>query len=98
MNDPSPSVRLWTWLRRLPPHPLALPFILAFVVGTAVTLVVDRSGFISITVFGYIAAPLLVGLLTLVPRIGGALSLGASVGVALGFVLTAIFTETPFAP
>lgn len=83
-------VSLRAWLKRLVHHPLAVPFLLAALAGAATTIQVVRSGIIPDFVLASIVAPILIGLLSLVPRIGGALSLGVSIGAGIGLVAVVV--------
>lgn len=79
-------VSLWAWIRRLSRDLLALPFFLAAIVSAAATIQIIRLDILPDFVVASIVAPLFIGLLSLVPRIGGALSLGGSIGAGIGLV------------
>jgi len=81
---------LWAWLARRLSDPLAIPaFVLAFAAGGAATfLLLSKSALLGL-IFALVGVPVLFGLMSLVPRVGGALSLGGNVGGAA--VLAVLF-------
>jgi len=80
---------LWAWLNRLMRDPLAiLAFVLAVVVGGGATFLVLWMSALLGLIFALVGIPVIFGLLSFVPRVGGALSLGGNIGT--GIVLVAL--------
>lgn len=77
-------ISLRAWLARLLRDPLAiLAFVLALVVGSGATFLALWVSALLGLLFALVGVPLIFGLLSFVPRIGGALSLGGNVGAGL---------------
>lgn len=82
-------IPLRAWLASLLRDPLAmLAFFLALIAGGGATFVALWTSAIMGMIFALIGIPLIFGLMSFVPRIGGALSLGGNVGA--GLVLAAL--------
>ncbi|QIG47432.1 hypothetical protein G5V57_06595 [Nordella sp. HKS 07] len=80
---------LWAWLNRVMRDPLALlAFVLAVVVGGGATFLVLWMSALLGLIFALVGIPVVFGLLSFVPRVGGALSLSGNIGA--GIVLVAL--------
>lgn len=86
----STLISLWAWLARRLSDPLAIPaFVLAFAVSAGATFLLLSTWALLGLIFALVGVPVLFGLVSFVPRVGGALSLGGNIGAA--FVLAALF-------
>ena len=83
-------VSLRAWLVRRLANPLDVPaFILAFAASAGATFLLLSTWALPGLIFALVGVPVLFGLMSLVPRVGGALSLGGNIGAA--FVLATLF-------
>lgn len=86
----STLLSLRAWLVRWRANPLEVPaFVLAFAVSGGATFLLLSTWALLGLVFALGGVPVLFGLMSLVPRVGGALSLGGNIGAA--FVLATLF-------
>lgn len=75
---------LLMWIKSLSRDPLSLiSFLLAALTAGGATMMVLWMSALFGLVFALVGIPIIFGLLSLVPRIGGALSLGGNVGAAI---------------
>lgn len=84
-------ISLWAWLRQLSRNPLAAPFLLAAGAGAAAAIQMIRWDVLPDIVLASIVAPIFIALMSLIPRIGGALSLGGSIGAGVGIATMIVF-------
>ncbi len=83
-------VSLRVWLVRRLANPFEVPaFVLAFAASAGATFLLLSTWALLGLIFALVGVPVLFGLMSLVPRVGGALSLGGNIGAA--FVLAILF-------